>query len=113
MVLLAARAGLDTHRDTIDVLHMLGSTDVQVSRLFQRRIALDTLIGGAIGTVLAMVAVVVIGARLAALDSVLVGGVALGGRDWVGARGAAARVRACWRRSPRGSRCCGGCGEVL
>ena len=29
---------------------MLGSTDVQVARLFQRRIALDTLFGGAIGS---------------------------------------------------------------
>ena len=82
VVLLTARAGLDTHRDTIDVLHMLGSTDVQVSRLFQRRIALDTLVGGVIGTVLAMGAVLVIGARVAALDSVLVGGIALGWSDW-------------------------------
>ena len=45
-MLLAARSGLDTHRDTIDVLHMLGSTDVQIARLFQRRIAFDTLFGG-------------------------------------------------------------------
>ena len=61
VVLLTARSGLDTHRDTIDVLHMLGSTDVQVSRLFQRRIALDTLIGGSVGTVAAMIALLVIG----------------------------------------------------
>ncbi|MFD1789655.1 cell division protein FtsX [Sphingomonas floccifaciens] len=83
IVLLAARAGLDTHRDTIDVLHMLGSTDVQVSRLFQRRIALDTLAGGALGTVAAMVAVLLIGRRIAAIDSVLVGGVTLVLRDWI------------------------------
>ena len=82
VVLLTARAGLDTHRDTIDVLHMLGSTDVQLSRLFQRRIALDTLIGGTIGTVLAMAAVWVIGQQLGRIDSVLVGGVALGWDDW-------------------------------
>lgn len=82
VVLLAARAGLDTHRDTIDVLHMLGSTDVQVSRLFQRRIALDTLVGGTIGTVLAMVAVLVIGQQVSRIDSVLVGGIALDWSDW-------------------------------
>ena len=46
VVLLAARAGLETHRETISVMHMLGSTDVQVARLFQRRIALDAAIGG-------------------------------------------------------------------
>ncbi|MES2337022.1 MAG: FtsX-like permease family protein [Pseudomonadota bacterium] len=83
VVLLAARAGLDTHRDTIDVLHMLGSTDVQVSRLFQRRIALDTLVGGAIGTGLAMVAVLLIARQVAAIDSVLVGGIALTTGDWI------------------------------
>ncbi|MFN3433658.1 MAG: permease, partial [Sphingomonas sp.] len=34
VVVLAARAGLETHRATIEVMHMLGSTDVQVARLF-------------------------------------------------------------------------------
>lgn len=82
VVLLAARAGLDTHRDTIDVLHMLGSTDVQVSRLFQRRIAVDTLVGGALGTVAAMGAVLVIGRQVSAIDSVLVSGVTLGAGEW-------------------------------
>lgn len=82
VVLLAARAGLDTHRDTIEVLHMLGSTDVQVSRLFQRRIALDTLVGGTIGTVAAMGAVFLIGRQVAAIDSVLVSGVTLEPGAW-------------------------------
>ena len=34
---------LDTHRATIEILHLMGATDVQVARLFQRRIALDAL----------------------------------------------------------------------
>ena len=83
IVLLTARAGLDTHRDTIGVLHILGSTDVQISRLFQRRIALDTLIGGAIGTAFALATVAAIGTRIATLDSALVGGIALGLGDWL------------------------------
>lgn len=83
IALLTARSGLDTHRDTIDVLHMLGSTDVQISRLFQRRIALDTLIGGALGAVAAAGAIVLIGAQVRALDSVMVSGVALGATDWL------------------------------
>ena len=83
IVLLSARAGLDTHRYTIDVLHMLGSTDAQISRLFQRRIALDTLAGGAIGTGLAVVTVWLIGARIGALDAALVGSAGLGTPDWL------------------------------
>ena len=82
IVLLAARAGLDTHRDTIEVLHMLGSTDVQVARLFQRRIALDTLIGGAIGTVFALATVALLGNRIASLDSALTDGIGLSAFGW-------------------------------
>ena len=83
IVLLTARAGLDTHRDTIDVLHMLGSTDFQVARLFQRRIALDTLIGGLIGTVAAAGMIAVIGWRAQGLDSGLVGGATIGVGGWI------------------------------
>ena len=82
VVLLAARAGLDTHRDTIEVLHMLGSTDVQIARLFQRRIAFDTLLGGLAGTVAALVLVWFLQARLSAIGSEMLGGVALQRQDW-------------------------------
>lgn len=83
VVILAARAGLETHRDTIEVLHMLGSTDVQVARLFQRRIALDTLLGGMIGTAFAGGMVVLVGLQLATLGSDLLGGLELSTRDWL------------------------------
>lgn len=83
VVMLAARAGLETHRATIEVMHMLGSTDVQVARLFQRRIAIDAAIGGAIGGVAAMGTVALVGMRLSALGSELLGGVTLGTGDWV------------------------------
>jgi cell division transport system permease protein len=83
IVLLAARAGLDTHRDTIDVLHMLGSTDVQIARLFQRRIALDTIVGGVAGTAAALVAVAVLGWRFGRLEAGLFDTVRLSPLDWV------------------------------
>ncbi len=83
IVLLTARAGLDTHRDTIDMLHMLGSTDSQVARLFQRRIALDTLTGGIGGTIAALVVVALIGWQVAALESGLASGIVLTIVDWI------------------------------
>jgi len=82
-VLLAVRAGLETHRDTIAILHILGSTDVQVARLFQRRIALDTVVGGAIGTVAAMIATWAITRQMAGMGSGLLSGAVLGQRDWL------------------------------
>ncbi len=83
VVLLVGRAGLDTHHETIEVLHMLGSTDMQVARLFQRRIALDTLYGGLAGTALAMLTIGFVGSQLSGLGSDLLGGIALSERDWV------------------------------
>lgn len=83
VVLLAARTGLEAHRDTIAILHMLGSTDLQVARLFQRRIALDTLIGGIAGTILAMIAIWFLTAQAGQLGSQLVSGGALNQRDWL------------------------------
>ncbi|HXG99772.1 MAG TPA: hypothetical protein VNI79_05085 [Sphingomicrobium sp.] len=52
-VVLATRSALDTHRATIEVMHGIGATDVQVTRLFQRKIAIDALIGGVGGGLLA------------------------------------------------------------
>jgi cell division transport system permease protein len=72
-VVLAARAALDTHRGTIEVLHLMGATDVQVARLFQRRIALDALFGGIVGLLLAALVLLLIGNRIAALGSELLG----------------------------------------
>ncbi len=83
VVILAARAGLEAHRETIDVLHGMGSTDVQVARLFQRRIALDTLAGGIVGALVAAAAILFVGWRMAALDSALIGGVTLDAGDWI------------------------------
>ncbi|MEP9401416.1 cell division protein FtsX [Sphingomonas silueang] len=82
VVLLSARAGLDTHRGTIDILHMLGSTDRQIARLFQRRVAHDTLTGALIGVLSGALVVAFVGVRLGALDSQWVGGVTLGALDW-------------------------------
>lgn len=83
MVVLTARTGLDTHRATIDVLHMLGTSDVQIAQLFQRRVALDTLAGGALGTAAAMAVVALIAAQAGALGSEALAGAALLPTDWL------------------------------
>jgi cell division transport system permease protein len=82
-VVLAARASLDTHRGTIEVLHLMGATDVQVARLFQRRIALDALFGGAVGLVCAAIVLLLIGDRLGALGSELLGSAGLPLTSWL------------------------------
>ena len=81
-VVLAARASLDTHRGTIEVLHLMGATDVQVARLFQRRIALDALFGGLIGLAAAALVLFAIGNRVGALGSDLLGSAELPMLSW-------------------------------
>jgi cell division transport system permease protein len=82
-VVLAARASLDTHRGTIEVLHLMGATDVQVARLFQRRIALDALFGGIVGLAAAALVLLVIGNRVSALGSELLGSAGLPLLSWL------------------------------
>ncbi len=81
-VVLAARAALDTHRGTIEILHLMGATDVQVARLFQRRIALDALFGGLVGFILASLVLIGLGDRVAALGSELLGGASISPMGW-------------------------------
>ena len=46
---LAARGALDTHRFTIEVMHGIGATDLQVTHLFQRKILIDAFVGSVTG----------------------------------------------------------------
>ena len=82
-VVLAARSALNTHRRTIDVMHMMGATDVQIARLFQRRIALDALFGAVLGLVVAIGVIIVLGQRIGEIGSGLVGSIALPGVAWL------------------------------
>jgi cell division transport system permease protein len=79
-VVLAARAALDSHRPTIEILHGIGATDVQVTRLFVRRVALDTLAGSAGGAIIAGAVIVAVAASAGWLSQV--GGLTLGATDW-------------------------------
>jgi len=79
-VVLAARGALDTHRFTIEVMHGIGATDVQVTRLFQRRIAIDALIGSVAGAAAAGLVLLLLLSG-AAFAGDLSGGAALSATD--------------------------------
>jgi cell division transport system permease protein len=82
-VVLAARASINTHQGTIEILHLMGSTDHQIARLFQRRIALDVLFGGLLGFAVAVAVLLLVGGRVAAIGSELLGAAALPGWGWL------------------------------
>lgn len=81
-VLLAARNALGTNRDTIEIVHLLGGTDQQIARIFQRSIGIDAAVGGVIGLAFAATVIWLLGRRFAALGAGLVEYGVLGWADW-------------------------------
>ena len=79
-VVLAARGALATHRFTIEVMHGIGATDLQVTHLFQRKILIDALVGSLAGAVAAAIVLLLL-ASGAALAGELTGGATLGPID--------------------------------
>ncbi len=82
-VLLAARSALGSNRETIEIVHLLGGTDVQIARIFQRSIGVDAVAGGALGLALGIVAVLFLARRFASLGAGLVDSGALGIGGWL------------------------------
>ena len=81
-VWLAARSAFATHRETVEIVHLLGGTDAQILRVFQRAAVRDAAFGGIVGLALGSLAVWLLGQQFAALDSGLVSGGGFGWIDW-------------------------------
>ena len=81
-VWLAARSALGSNRETIEIVHLLGGTDGQIARIFQRSIAVDALVGGVVGLLLGLIALFLLGRQFAALGSGMVAGGGLSIADW-------------------------------
>lgn len=82
VVIMTARAALGTHYATIEMLHMIGATDQQITRLFQRRIAIDTAYGIALGSAVAALILLLIGWQWSGVTSGLAATASLGPAGW-------------------------------
>ncbi|MGN6291020.1 MAG: cell division protein FtsX [Sphingopyxis terrae] len=82
MVIMTARAALGTHYATIEMLHLIGATDQQIARLFQRRITIDTAYGVALGTAVAAAILLLIGWQWSRVTSGLAATASLGPIGW-------------------------------
>ncbi|WP_033074406.1 cell division protein FtsX [Sphingopyxis sp. MWB1] len=83
VVIMTARAALGTHYATIEMLHLIGATDRQITRLFQRRIAIDTAYGIALGTSVAAAILMLIGWQWSDVTSGLAATASLGMTGWL------------------------------
>lgn len=82
-VVLAVRSSLDTHRVTLDIMHLMGSTDDQISRLFQRRVAVDAIFGGTIGFVVGGITVWVLTLQIGSLGSGVISQISMPWYGWI------------------------------
>jgi len=82
-VLMAARSALGTNRETIEIVHLLGGTDAQIAKVFQRSMGVDAIGGGVVGFALAVVVILFLGRRFAGLGAGMVESGALGWNDWL------------------------------
>lgn len=81
-VLLAVRTALGANRATIEIVHLLGGTDRQIARVFQRAVGFDAAVGGVAGFVAGLAVVIFLGGRFSGLGAGLVDGGAFGALDW-------------------------------
>ncbi|MEL6486497.1 MAG: cell division protein [Pseudomonadota bacterium] len=82
-VWLAARNAFTNHRDTVEIIHLLGGTDRQITRVFERTVLREAAFGAGLGLALGLVIVWLLGQQFVALDSGMIGGGQLGWEDWL------------------------------
>lgn len=83
VVIMTARAALGTHFVTIEMLHLIGATDTQICRLFQRRIAIDSAYGILLGTLIAVLLLLLLVWQLSGVTAGLGAGASLGLGGWI------------------------------
>lgn len=82
-VWLAARNSLGGNRETVEIVHLLGGSDDQIARIFQRSILIDATLGGLAGFLVGILAMSFLAAQFAALQSGMVAGGSLSATDWL------------------------------
>ena len=82
-VSLTARAAFAIHRDTIEVMHLLGAADKYIMRQIQRRVSGMAARGGIVGAVLAVTTIFEIGYVVNRIENTLFPAYQLGISCWV------------------------------
>lgn len=82
-VWLAARNAFAGARDTVEIIHLLGATDRQITAVFLRTVLREAVFGALMGALMGTAAVWLLGQQFAALDSGMAGGGGLALFDWL------------------------------
>ncbi|UYV16769.1 cell division protein FtsX [Porphyrobacter sp. ULC335] len=82
-VWLAARNAFASARETVEIMHLLGASQRQISAVFLRDVVREAIFGAVLGAGLGVGAVWLLGQQFAALDSGMVSGGGLVLADWL------------------------------
>ncbi|WP_081095126.1 cell division protein FtsX [Erythrobacter donghaensis] len=82
-VWLAARNAFAAARDTVEIMHLLGASQRQITSVFLRDVLREAIFGAALGAGLGVAAVWLLGRQFAALGSGMVSGGGLVFADWL------------------------------
>ena len=82
-VWLAARNAFAGARDTVEIMHLLGASQRQITAVFLRDVLREAIFGALLGTGLGVAAVWLLGQQFAALGSGMVSGGGLMLADWL------------------------------
>jgi cell division transport system permease protein len=82
-VWLAARNAFAGARETVEIMHLLGASERQISAVFLRDVLREAGFGAVLGGALGAGAAWLLGQQFAALDSGMVNGGGLDWRDWL------------------------------
>lgn len=82
-VWLASRNALASHRETVEIIHLLGGTDRQITRIFLGTVLREAAFGALVGTAVGLGAVLLLGQQFAALDSGMTSGGGFASVDWL------------------------------
>jgi cell division transport system permease protein len=80
---LAARSAFAAARDTVEIIHLLGATDRQITAVFLRTVLRESAFGALVGTMIGVGAIWLLGQQFAALDSGMTSGGGLMLADWM------------------------------
>ncbi len=82
-VWLAAKNALAGARETVEIMHLLGASDRQITAVFLRDVLREASFGGLVGTLMGAGAVWLLGQQFAALGSGMASGGGLIWSDWL------------------------------
>ena len=83
IVVFATRAGMTSHRDTIELLHLIGARDNYIARRFVTHALSYGLAGGVLGLILAAVTLAALALAAQGVDQTLLPRLSLGLTAWV------------------------------